>query len=361
MADGPEKNLPRPASLREELGLSGLAARLFEARVQSQALSLTRFSGFLAITLIVLLIISGAFMALYYTPAPGTAYDSVDYAQFSLPFGDVVRGVHHYSWNLLLMVLGLHLIRALVSGAYLNGRRLAWVSGVLLMLLIPAFLITGDLLPWDQKGYWTTQVRISIMTSVPLVGRHLVSLLQGGPRLGIVALTRFYALHLIFLPAALAALVWLHLHLVAHRGLSLPLNPDRRPSRTIPLVKLAVRCLILLLLSGVILGWISYRWPAPLGDPADPTDSSFVPKPEWWVLFLNQLVSLFRGAMSVIGTTLIPGALAGLLIFLPWLDRAQGRDPRGRKGILAAAFLILSLILVLSVMGYREHFTAQAH
>ena len=202
-------------TLSEMLALGDIIARMKSLRVPADALTWHRFSGSLLLVLLVLLFLSGAFMAFYYSPAPGAAYDSVDYALFSLPFGDVIKGVHYYSWNILLIVMGLHLARAFIVGAYKSPRQLVWVSGVLIMLLIPALIITGDLLPWDQNGFWTTQVRISIIASVPVVGDFLVRLIQGGPLTGIVALTRFYVLHILFLPVMLTRFNWLFIFILS--------------------------------------------------------------------------------------------------------------------------------------------------
>ena len=105
-------------TLLEHLALDGIVARLKGLEVPSDALTWTRFFGSLMLVLVVLLFLTGAFMAFYYSPAPGAAYDSVDYASFSIPFGEMVRGVHHYAWNLLLIVMGLHLVRAFLVGGY---------------------------------------------------------------------------------------------------------------------------------------------------------------------------------------------------------------------------------------------------
>ena len=188
----------RSNRLLEQLALEGVVARLTKLEVPGNALTVTRFLGSLLLVLLVLLFLSGAFLAFYYTPSPGSAYDSVDFAMFNLPFGDVIKGIHHYAWNLLLVVMGLHLVRAFVLGAYKAPRQLVWVSGLLILLLLPVFIITGDLLPWDQKGYWSTQVRLSVISATPVVGDLMVRLLQGGPLTGIVALTRFYVLHILF-------------------------------------------------------------------------------------------------------------------------------------------------------------------
>ena len=104
------------------------------------------------------------------------------------------------------------------------------------------------------------------------------------------------------------------------------------------------------------LGLISWYWPAPLGDPADPTDSTFVPRPEWWVLFLNQLVTVFKGSLTVIGSVIIPGALVALLITLPFLDTSPDRHPARRKKIILIAVIIAIILVGLSIMGYLEHF-----
>jgi ubiquinol-cytochrome c reductase cytochrome b subunit len=344
-------------SLSEMLALGDMMARLKALRVPADALTWHRFSGSLLLALLVLLLLSGAFMAFYYSPAPGAAYDSVDYALYSVPFGDVIKGVHHYGWNILLIALSVHLVRAFFVGAYKSPRQLVWVSGVLTLLLIPALIITGDLLPWDQKGFWTTQVRISIMASVPVVGDFMVRLIQGGPLTGIVALTRFYVLHILFLPAILIVLIVIHFHFLKVRGLSEPLFKKGSRPRTISFFpQLVNRWLVLFLGVTLVLGVISWYWPAPLGDPADPTDSTFVPRPEWWVLFLNQLVTLFKGPLTVIGSVIIPGGLVVLILALPFLDTSPDRHPAKRKKVLLVAAVIAVILLGLSIMGYVEHF-----
>jgi ubiquinol-cytochrome c reductase cytochrome b subunit len=339
------------------LGLGDIIARMKLVRVPADALTWHRFSGSLLLVLLVLLFLSGAFMAFYYSPVPGIAYDSVDYALFSLPFGDVIKGVHYYSWNILLMVMGLHLIRAFIVGAYKSPRQLVWVSGVLIMLLLPAWIITGDLLPWDQNGFWTTQVRISIIASVPIVGDFIVRLIQGGPLTGIVALTRFYVLHIFFLPVLLIFMVVIHFHFLKLRGLSGSWEENHTNRRTISFFpQLVNRWLLLFLVVTLALGSISWYWPAPLGDPADPTDSTFVPRPEWWVLFLNQLATVFKGSLTVIGSVIIPGGLAALLIALPFLDTAPDRHPARRKKVILIGLIIAIILAGLSIMGYVEHF-----
>ncbi len=340
----------------------GLLCWLTRPRLPSETVCWHRFFGVLQLALIALLFLSGLLMAFSYTPVPGTAYDSVDYFQFSLPFGDIVRGVHHYAWNSLLIVMGLHLLRAFVVGAYKPPRHPVWLSGLLFLLLMPLFIITGDLLPWDQKGYWSTQVRFSIISSIPGLGDFMVQMLRGGGLTGIVTLTRFYVLHVLLLPAVLLGILALHLCLLARHGLSPPMDGQAPARPPIPLLPSGLNRFLLLLLAAMIaLAAAAYFHPAPLGDPADPSDTSFVPRPEWWVLFLNQLVSIFKGPFTVVGSAVIPGGLILLLAALPWLDRSPDRRPSRRIGVLAAALVVLIAITVLSVMGYIEHFVRPEH
>ena len=353
-------NIPmksRSLKLLEFLSLEKSADRLLAFEVPKDALSWTRFCGALLLVLVVLLFLSGIFMAFYYSPIPGTAYDSVDFALFNVPFGSVVKGVHHYSWNLLLMVMGVHLGRSLILGSYKAPRQMVWVTGVIILLFVPLFIITGDLLPWDQKGYWSTQVRLSIISSIPGVGHIAARLLQGGSLTGVVALTRFYALHILILPGLLVLFIAVHFHFIRHRGLAESPGADPVSRSRIPFYPNVVnRWLFLFIMVSIILGAISWHWTPPFGDPADPTDSSYIPKPEWWVLFLNQLVSVFKGGLAVLGSTIIPVGLAGLVLCLPFMDRSPHRHPARRRKILLPAAAIIIAILTLSIMGYMEHF-----
>ena len=316
-----------------------------------------RLMGGTLLVLVVVLFLSGAFLAFYYSPVPGAAYDSVDFTLFIAPFGSIIKGVHHYAWNMLLVLAIFHLGRTFIAGAYRKPRQLTWVSGVIILVILPLFIITGDLLPWDQKGYWSTQVRLSIIASIPFIGDVAADLLRGGGLTGIVALTRFYVLHILFLPGVLIILLVVHFHFVAQHGFAERLLARPTAANRIPFWPRVInRGLMLFIFLVTFIGLISWYWPPPLGDPADPTDSTYIPKPEWWVLFLNQLVAIFRGQWAILGTTVIPGLLAALLVALPYLDRSSGRRLSERKGIIFLAGVLAAVIIVLSMMGYLEHF-----
>ncbi|MBC2736011.1 MAG: cytochrome bc complex cytochrome b subunit [Desulfobacteraceae bacterium] len=339
------------------LALNDPFAWLKRITVAGDACAWNRFVGGVLLALVVLLFLSGAFLAFYYSPVPGAAYDSVDFTLFSAPFGSILKGVHHYAWNLLLVLAIFHLARTFVAGAYRKPRQLTWISGVAILGLLPLFIITGDLLPWDQRGYWSTQVRMSIIASIPFAGDMAVRILQGGALTGIVALTRFYVLHILFLPCLLALLLAVHFYFVARHGFAERLNGKQAADHPIAFFPRVVnRWLVLFIVTVSLIALLTYYWPSPLGDPADPTDSTYVPKPEWWVLFLNQLVAIFKGKWAVLGTAVIPGLLTLFLVGLPYLDRSPGNRPAQRKTVIVAAALLAAVMIVLSLMGYFEHF-----
>ena len=188
-----------------------------------KGLNISYCFGGITFFLFVMLAVTGYFMTLYYVPSPEQAYDSVDYLTFEVPLGYVVRGVHHWSANLMMVTIFIHMIRVFVYGAYKNPREINWITGVCLFCLVMGFGFTGYLLPWDQKAYWATKVGTSIMGTVPVVGDYTLRLMRGGERLGAMTMTRFYALHILFLPAATLVFLIGHFVMIRKQGISKPL------------------------------------------------------------------------------------------------------------------------------------------
>ena len=188
-----------------------------------KGLNLSFCFGGITFFLFLMLAATGYFMTLYYVPSPGQAYESVYYISYEISMGRLVRSVHHWSANLMIVTIFLHSIRVFIYGAYKKPRELNWITGVLLLFLVLAFGFTGYLLPWDQKAYWATKVGTSIMGTVPLVGQYLLRITRAGEELGALTLVRFYALHVMFLPLATACLLVGHFFMIRKRGVSTPL------------------------------------------------------------------------------------------------------------------------------------------
>jgi quinol-cytochrome oxidoreductase complex cytochrome b subunit len=135
-------------------------------------------------------------------------------------FGWLVRGIHHWGATLMVVLVFLHMLRVFFYGAYKYPREVTWITGVLLLLITMGLGFTGYLLPWNQRSYWATAVGSSIVATVPLVGDFLLRVMRGGEDLTVLTLSRFYGVHIWFLPASLFGLIGVHLYLIVRNGIS---------------------------------------------------------------------------------------------------------------------------------------------
>lgn len=188
-----------------------------------KGLNLSYCFGGITFFLFLMLAVTGYFMTFYYVPSPTQAYDAVDFMTYEVSMGSVVRGVHHWSANLMVVTILLHMIRVYIYGAYKKPREINWITGVLLLCMVMGFAFTGYLLPWDQKAYWATKVGTSVMGTVPIIGDYVLRITRGGTELGALTLTRFYTLHVVFLPIAVVVLLIGHFAMIRRQGISTPL------------------------------------------------------------------------------------------------------------------------------------------
>lgn len=180
--------------------------------------------GGLTFFITVIQILSGMFLTMYYVPDIENAWQSVYYLQNEVAFGEIVRGMHHWGASLVVVMIFLHTLRVFFTGSYKKPRELNWVVGVLLFGVILGLSFTGYLLPWDMKALFATKVGIEIAASVPVIGGAIKILLAGDSTiLGAQTLTRFFAIHVFFLPAALLGLLAVHFIMIRRQGISGPL------------------------------------------------------------------------------------------------------------------------------------------
>ena len=308
--------------------------------------------GSVLLGLLSIQLLTGAFLTLYYAPTPDHAYDSVRFIVSTFP-GRIVRGLHHYGSSFIIVAIALHMLRVIAFGSYKPPREATWLSGLALLALILGFSLTGYLLPWDQRAYWATVVTINIAKLTPVAGEFVAGLLRGGASIGALTLTRWYAVHVIFLPGALVGLIVLHLVLMRRHGISGPVRP--RQGTPVPFYPYqAARDTAVVSLVLVVLAAFAWGGAPPLEGPADPTDSSYVPRPEWYFLGLFQLLKYFPGKWEVIGAMVVPGIAAGFLALLPWIDRGPERDPRRRPAIIALVVAGVIGISTLTTLGWRD-------
>jgi quinol-cytochrome oxidoreductase complex cytochrome b subunit len=199
------RNVPRDISWAQTLGFATLIA------FGSQALT-------------------GAILAMYYKPSseidPATgvpiAYASIQHITHDLTLGWLVRGMHKWGASVFIILLFLHMGRVFLFGAYKYPRELQWITGVLLLVTGMLMGFTGYLLPWDQTAYWATVVGINLNGTAPFAGPWLAQFLAGGPEIGSDTLAKWYALHMLLIPGAIIALIFVHLYLVTRLGVVSP-------------------------------------------------------------------------------------------------------------------------------------------
>ena len=269
-------------------------------------------------------VITGTFLWMHYSPSTQTAWESVYYIQHEMTGGWLLRGVHHYMAQLMIVLMALHLMQVVIAGAYRAPREINFWLGLALMLVVFGLGLTGYLLPWDQKGYWATQVATKIAGASPLIGDELKALAVGGNEYGHHTLTRFFAVHAGVLPGAMFGLIALHLAMFRKHGITHNREAGAAVANFWPdqVLKDAVACLAVLL---TVCG-LSYWMGAELGAPADPSQAYNAARPEWYYLFLFQLLKIVDHvapgeAGIVLGAHILPAALLGVMAFMPILGR----------------------------------------
>ncbi|MCH2113659.1 MAG: cytochrome bc complex cytochrome b subunit [Pirellulales bacterium] len=265
-------------------------------------------------------LITGIFLWMAYSPSTQTAWESVFYIQFDMEGGWLLRGIHHFMAQAMIVLLAIHFVQVVWDGAYRAPRELNFLLGLILMLIVLGLSLTGYLLPWDQKGYWATNVGTELASQTPLAGGAIRKLVVGGNSYGHLTLTRFFALHAGILPGALIAFLAIHLALFRRHGITVK-EPKAGPDVTFwpdQVLKDSVAALGVL---AAVVGLAVYYHGAELTAPADPANNYAAARPEWYFLFLFQFLKWFPGQMEVWGAFIIPGVVVGVLFLMPWIGR----------------------------------------
>lgn len=290
--------------------------------------------------------LTGILLALNYAPSTGEAYMSLTYIIRQVTGGSLMHGLHHWGASLMIIVVVLHMTQVFIFGAFRRPREATWIVGVNLLLLTLAFGLTGYLLPWDNKAYWGTMVTIRIIEGVPVIGHLLSRLLGATGGVGSLTFSRFYALHTLLLPAITVILIMIHVYLVRRHGIA-PTPGEVENQQTFYPRQLCRD------LAGVLIAFLCLFLAAcflhvPLERMADPTDIEYVPRPEWYFLFLFQLLKLLPGWLELLGTVVLPSLTVLLLILLPFLHRAHVTILKGRVQCACVATLAFSIWLGLT-------------
>jgi ubiquinol-cytochrome c reductase cytochrome b subunit len=307
-----------------------------------------------ALTLVfVVQAVTGLLLMTTYAPSAQTAWASVHYISYSLSGGWLIRGLHHFGSQAMVVLAALHLGQVALFGAYKKPREMNWWFGLALLGITLGFSLTGYLLPWDQQGYWATRVATNIAGTMPVAGAFVQSLLQGGHQYGSLTLTRFYSAHVGLFPAALVLLLVAHIGLFRKHGVTPAARADLTKVDAFYPKQVLYDLIAGLAVLAILFVLTLREHGAPLDAPADPA-SDYPARPEWYFLSLFQLLKYFDGPLEVVGTLVVPGIAATFLFALPFLDRAPTTALRGRLAYLApifAGFAALAGLTYLSTSG----------
>jgi cytochrome b6 len=346
----------------ERVGLADLEKLAHKKQVPVHRHRLWYYFGGMTLFLFGIQVVTGILLLLYYRPSAEEAYESVQFLMAEVQFGWLIRSLHAWSANLMILALFVHLFSVLLLKAYRRPREMTWFSGVGLFGIALAFGFTGYLLPWNELAYFATKVGTEITGAVPVVGHFTLRLLRGGDDVTGATLTRFYGIHVAVLPAIVTALLGLHLYLVQKHGMSVPPSVESAggPRRTMPFVPdFLLRDIVGWLSALALLAALAAFFPAELGRKADP----FAPapigiKPEWYFMFTFQTLKYLPA--KILG---IDGEVVGIVAFgfgglfllvLPLLDRraARGESSRLFTGI---GIGIIVYVVVLTYLGYTAN------
>lgn len=291
--------------------------------------------------------ITGTALAAFYAPSTTDAWASLAFVQDQMPWGWLVRGLHLHAGSAIVIVAGVHVVVAAVRGGYQKPREVVWWLGLILMLLVLGFAISGYVLRWDQAGYWANHVEINIAASAP-GGALVKSLALGGNAYGNLTLTRFYALHVIVLPALCAAVTIGHVWLARRHGVTPP-RSDAEAVRQPRWPHQSLRDVIAMaMVFAVVLGYTISQHGADLAAPADPA-IAYDARPLWYFRWLFELRHL-AGSYEQVAALAAPIIVGGFLVGLPLVDRT----PHARRPYIAGVVGLILAIAALTIASFAR-------
>ncbi len=287
-------------------------------------------------------VITGILLTFYYVPSPELAYESIRHVTEDVRFGFLIRGIHRWGSNLMIVSLFLHIVRVVFTRAYRAPRELNWIIGVLLLLTTLTFAFTGYSLLYNQLSYWATTVGTNLFKSLPLVGSTILNFLRGGENVNPNTLTRFFMVHVGLLPPIMTLLVFLHILVLRLHGVAEIEGREGEgyysfyPSH---FYKIIIATLFLI----TTMSALSIIFPPGLGEPATPDETPLHIKPEWYfypVYRWLKLVPLNVGIYTII---------AGLIVltFWPFIDELlRKKIPRIKMNyVFGTLFVTITIVL----------------
>lgn len=324
-------------------------------------------AGGTALLLLLVLVVTGALEMFYYVPTPDEAARSIQVISFLVPFGGLIRNLHFWAAQLLLIVCAIHLARVVFTGAYAAPRRFSYLLGLALFLLVILLDFTGDILRWDQGVQWALVVGTNLLKTIPFIGDGLYGLVIGGAQPGLATLIRFYAWHIFGLMIVVAILTGWHLFRVRRDGgIAVPPPALRADKSRITRYELVHREVLAMLLTGAALLMLAAFFPAPIAAPLSqtvsvhastlgtaPADAS-VDRAAWFFLWVQQML---KWGDPFLWGVLAPLAVPVVLALIPYIfpqpvERELGRwFPKSNRLAQAVLAALAVLVIVLTILG----------
>ncbi|HTT81303.1 MAG TPA: cytochrome b/b6 [Stellaceae bacterium] len=320
--------------------------------------------GSLAGIMLLIMMATGIFLAMFYTPDTSLAFDSVQRIMRDVNYGWLIRDIHMNGASAFFLIVYIHLFRGLYYGSYKYPRELLWILGVVILILMIATAFMGYVLPWGQMSLWGATVITSLFSAIPLVGHGITTLLWGGYGVGNPTLHRFFSLHYL-LPFVIVAVIGLHLIALHQHGSNNPLGIDKRgPQDTIPFhpyytIKDMFGLMVFLLLFSIVVFYLPNFLANP--DNSIPANHLQTPAhivPEWYLLpfyaILRSITFSFLGIPAkLLGVIAAFGAMV-ILFFVPWLDTSPVRSARFRPVYKWVYWLLPISLIALGWVGAHE-------
>ncbi len=345
--------------LDERLPLEDVVTLAKKKTVPQHRYSFCYFFGGATLFFLTLQVMTGILLLLYYKPTAEAAFESVRFIVTEVSFGWLIRSIHSWSANLMVLSAVLHMVTVFFMGAYRKPRELTWWTGAALLLLSMGFGFSGYLLPWNELAFFATRVGTDMAGKIPLVGQYVLEFLRGGEDVTGATLTRFFGFHVAVLPMITTALLGLHVLLIQRQGMSVPISVkgEAAARRGMPFFpNFFLRELMGWGIALAVLAALASLFPWELGEKAD----AFAPapagiKPEWYFLFMFQTLkylpaTLFGVEGEFLGLMFF-GALGLAWFLLPVLDRRSSKDERNPV-VTWAGVLVLLFAAVMTVLGY---------
>jgi ubiquinol-cytochrome c reductase cytochrome b subunit len=332
------------------------------------------YMGSLALLVLVIQIVTGIFLTMYYKPSADQAFASVEYIMRDVHWGWLIRYMHSSGASFFFILIYLHMFRALLYGSHRKPRELMWIFGMFIYLLLMAEAFFGYVLPWGQMSYWGAQVIINLFGAIPTIGEPLTEWIRGDYFISDATLTRFFALHVIAVPLALLGLVVLHLAALHQTGSN---NPDGieikeyKDEEGLPLDGIpfhpyyTVKDIFGVAMFLLIFAFTIFFWPEAGGlflehdnfVPANPLVTPEHIKPVWY--FTPYYAILKAVPDKLIGVVLM-GLSVMVLFFLPWLDRSPVKSIRYKGAWYRILLFVFAIAFIrLGMLGMAEGTPAQ--